>query len=166
MKGFLLRGQSGFPTENHIRGRDAELIGAAWFRARGHQVIDVALHGTQHDLVVSGVGRVQVKTVHLRRRVVKGDSYQAALTGKNATGKTRYAVNAFDALLLVWFGKTIPRCVLVPSRELVASGGGAMVAHFSMGRRSFENRWSTVEVVEALVLSGGKEAKDGQAAPE
>jgi hypothetical protein len=151
-------------SRQQVVGLEAELVAQQWFVARGHVVENVAAASVQHDLVVSGIGRVQVKTVRRRIRPGKGDTYAANLQGRSAAGKTRYAVDAFEALLLVWFGSKRPRCVLVPASDLVALGGSAMVAVFSMGRDAFERRWSTVEVEDAPMFMAGEEATDGATA--
>jgi hypothetical protein len=133
-------------TGNLERGRTAELVAAEWFRNRGHRVTDVSHLLLQHDLEVEGVGRVQVKTASLQHKN-NGSVYVVGLGGSNGR---RYARDAFDALLMVWFGKVQPRCVLVKADRLAAQDSDCMKQKLQIGKSAFEMRWSTVKVAESV----------------
>jgi hypothetical protein len=169
-----VRGTSGSTTL--ARGREAEEWATEFFRRRGHFVFDVSHLNVMHDLVVDGFGRVQVKRAHLvnkhrkvvvRKRKPHRDaqpsnwSYRASLSQGNT--HARYPANAWDWLCIVIVLPSGPRFVMRRAADCVVAGKDYMVDKVSIAPNSAALRWQAIDPSESL---WGKEAKDGQAAPE
>lgn len=159
-----------------VRGREAEEWSVEFFRRRGHGVVDVSHQNVMHDLVVDGFGRVQVKRAHLvnkhrkvitRKRKPHRDaqpsnwSYRASLSQGNT--RARYPADAWDWLCIVIVLASGPRFILRKASDCVVAGKDYMVDKVSIAPNRAALRWQAIDPSERL---WGKEAKDGQAAPE
>lgn len=125
-----------------VKGRKAELVAKAWFEAQGHTVVDVALENRMHDLEVSGLGRVQVKTCRLtspgkNRRTSRLQCHLASWNGR------RYPEKAFEWLCCVyWMSDGSARIWLVREPLLRVSNKPYLVETYHCAVSKAVLRWS------------------------
>ncbi len=136
------------------KGATAERAATSYFRNRGHTVVELGHLGVQHDLEVSGIGRVQVKSTHLackgREEKGKERAFKAFL-GDAKSG--HYAVDAFDVLCLVWTPRDKSYVVCIPTAKLVSERDPRrMKSTFQMGATRFRNMMEPVELAQVATL--------------
>ena len=139
MKEPRIKGQNS--SNSNERGKIAERAVCQYFKNRGHVVRDVAGFQVQHDLEVSGIGKVQVKSVHLKTHksgTSKAHKVFSVFLGSSETGW--YASDAFDVLALVWTPKDTHYVVCIPANQMISKRDGRrMASTFSIGMIRFRN---------------------------
>jgi hypothetical protein len=147
-----IRGQN--QSKSDIRGNIAETAVCEYFKNRGHEVKNVAGSQFQYDLEVSGIGRVQVKSVHIQKkkaRTSKRCKTFSTFLGSSTAGW--YAADAFDVLALVWTPNDTHYVVLVSAKELVSQRDmRRMVSTIHIGMARFRNMMEPVVKSELTLL--------------
>ena len=129
-----------------VKGRKSELAAKAWFEAKGHVVIDLALECAMHDLEVSGLGRVQVKTCRIEKHGMPNRSprLQCRLAGGN-NGR-RYPCNAFEWLCCVyWLKSGEPRFLMVKETKLRVKGKPYLAESYHCRLITAMTQWSGMQ---------------------
>lgn len=152
MKEPRIKGQNS--SNSNERGKIAESAVCQYFKNRGHIVKDVAGLQVQHDLEVSGIGKVQVKSVHVKTEKLgtsRARKVFSVCLGSSQTGW--YASDAFDVLALVWTPKDTHYVVCIPANELISKRDGRrMASTISVGMTRFRNIMQPVVKSEFTLL--------------
>lgn len=164
-----IRGRSKPTSCSLVRGREAEVHAAEFFRRRGHAVTDVAEQGCMHDFEVSGYGRVQVKRAYVVHHHRPASHRQVHTRWKvkldqGSTGR-RYPADAWDWLCIVFVFQSSPRFILMKAASCVVQGTDYMKAGLTMTKDTAAKRWQALEPV-AAIWESGKEAGHAEALPE
>ena len=131
-----------------VKGRKSELAAKAWFEARGHVVQDVALEQAMHDLEVSGLGRVQVKTCRVEKHGMPNRAPRMQCRLSSGNSGRRYPLGAFEWLCCVFWLKTgQPRFLLVNERRLRVRGKPYLAESYHCRMIDAMTQWSSMEDV-------------------